>query len=196
MPDKANPGPERPDILVSVDGEFTGPIPPLFSMISFGAVAYAADGKELSRFKANLLELAGSARDPVSMAWWAEHPEAWAAATKNPIGPEEGMRNFDAWLRSLGGRPRLMGWPLPVDFLFIYWYYVRFLGERPPFGKDGLDIKSYAAGKLGLEFGAASRTVKEDLDWLGIRVRGLEHDPADDADRQGRLYFALSARRP
>jgi 3'-5' exoribonuclease Rv2179c-like domain len=187
---------DMPEILVSVDGEFTGLIPGPHSMISLGAVAYDPDGDELSRFKVNICELPDANRDPTTMAWWAEHPEAWKASTDNPIGAAEAMHRFDRWLASLPGRPKLMGWPLPVDFMFVYWYYVNFLGKAPPFGYDGIDIKTYAMAQLktatlsGKSSGVSRKMVQE---LLGIPTDDFSHDPVDDASQQGKLYFGLRA---
>jgi hypothetical protein len=187
---------EAPEIPVSVDGEFTGPIPGPYSMISLGAVAYDPAGHELSRFKINIGELPGASRDPATMAWWAEQPEAWKLATENPVQAREAMERFDRWLASLPGRPKLMGWPLPVDFMFVYWYYVNFLGKTPPFGYDGIDIKTYAMAQMktktlsGKSSGVSRKMVQE---LLGIPAEGFSHDPVDDASQQGRLYFGLRA---
>ena len=62
---------ELPEILVSVDGEFTGLIPGPYSMIPLGAVAYDPEGNEFSRFKVNICDLPDANRDPRTMAWWA-----------------------------------------------------------------------------------------------------------------------------
>jgi hypothetical protein len=187
---------EVPEIPVSVDGEFTGLIPGPYSMISLGAVAYDSEGNELSRFKVNMRDLPNASRDPATMAWWAEHPEAWKSSTENPVGPKEAMYQFDRWLGSLPGRPKLMGWPLPVDFMFIYWYYVNFLGKAPPFGYDGIDIKTYAMAQMktvtlsGKSSGVSRKMVQE---LLGIPTGDFSHDPVDDACQQGKLYFGLRA---
>ena len=187
---------EVPEIPVSVDGEFTGPIPGPYSMISLGAVAYDPAGNELSRFKINIRELPEAGRNPATMAWWDEHPEAWRISTENPIQAKDAMEEFDRWLASLPGRPKLMGWPLPVDFMFIYWYYVNFMGKMPPFGYDGIDIKTYAMAQMKTatmsgESSGVSRKMVQDL--LGIPDEDFSHDPLDDASRQGRLYFGLRA---
>ncbi len=189
---------EAPEIPVSVDGEFTGPIPGPYSMISLGAVAYDPVGNELSRFKVNMHELPEATRDPVTMReFWDKHPEAWKLATENPIDPKEAMRQFADWLRQLPGRPKLIGWPLPVDFMFVYWYYVNFLGELPPFGYDGIDIKTYAMATMGCETlsgksNGTSRKAVQEL--LGIPTGDFSHDPVDDAAQQGKLYFGLRQR--
>lgn len=187
-------GQDIPEVLVSVDGEFTGLIPGPFSMISFGAVSYDSAGRRLSRFKVNIKELPDSQRDPKTMKWWADHPEAWALATKAPIGPVAAMRRFDRWLARVPGRPKLIGWPLSVDFMFIYWYYVRFIGKMPPFGYDGIDIKTYAMAKMGkttLSGASSGVSRKEVQELLGLPKGDFSHDPLDDAKQQGRLFFGL-----
>lgn len=186
---------ETPEIPVSVDGEFTGPIPGLYSMISLGTVAYDSEGNELSRFKVNMRELPGATHDPITKAeFWDKHPEAWKLATENPIDPGEAMHQFDNWLSKLPGRPKLIGWPLPVDFMFVYWYYVNFMGKTPPFGYDGIDIKTYAMAKMDCETmsgksNGTSRKAVQEL--LGIPTDDFSHDPVDDAAQQAKLYFGL-----
>lgn len=185
---------EAPEILVSIDGEFTGRIPGPNSMISLGAVAYNPEGQEISRFKINLLELPGSIRQNSAMKWWSEYPKAWKMATENPVEAKEAMERFAGWLKELPGRPKLIGWPLPVDFMFVYWYYVKFLGEDPPFGYDGIDIKTFAMAKLGtatmsgISSGVSRKMVRE---VLGLPDTEFSHDPVDDASEQADLYFGL-----
>lgn len=178
------------EILVSFDGEFTGLIPGLNSLISLGMVAYTFDGNEIGRFKVNMFELEGSERNPDTMEWWAKHEHAWQLATHEPVDPLEGMQQLREWLKALPGKPKLMGWPLPVDFMFVYWYYVRFLGEMPPFLYDGIDIKSVAMvvlDKPTLE-GTSYTEVQA---FLGLPNGEPLHEPVQDAIDQADVYFGL-----
>jgi hypothetical protein len=180
-----------PEILVSVDGEFTGPIPGKYSMISLGAVAYHQDGIEISTFKTNIKELPGALCEPDTMKWWSGQQAAWNDATKDPIDPGVAMQNFAQWLKQLPGTPKLIGWPLPVDFLFVYWYYVYFTGERPPFGYDGIDVKTFAMSFMGKK--TLEETSKDALcAYIGIIPKILSHDPVDDARWQAELYFRMA----
>ena len=177
------------ETTVSVDCEYTGPIPAVYSMISLGAVAYNSAGKEIGRFKINLKELPGSTRDPETMIWWSEHSEAWELATQNSLNAGEAMQKFAAWLETLPGIPKLAGWPLPVDFMFIYWYYTRFIG-KPPFGYDGIDIKSYAMAKLNVS-GITKISRDKAREAIGIPIKEFSHEPVDDALQQAEIYFGL-----
>lgn len=192
------PETETPEILVSVDIEATGRIPGLHSMISLGAVAYdPTTFDEICRFKVNLKELPSATREPVTMAWWAERPIAWAAATEGAIDPREAMTKFSDWLNDLPGRPKLAGWPLPVDFMFIYWYQVFFLGLDPQYSFDGIDIKSYAMRDLeratlsGRYSGVSRQMVRESL---GIADNEFTHDSLDDAIGQAALFIGMRKR--
>jgi len=99
------------------------------------------------------------------------------------------MVQFATWLDTLSGKPKLMGWPLPVDFMFVYWYYIRFVGD-PPFGYDGIDIKTYAMRVLDVPvFADVSRTKAREL--LGIPNVEFSHDPTYDAAQQAAIFFGL-----
>lgn len=183
----------RQEILVSINGEFTGPIPGDHSLISLGAVAYTYSKTEISRFKVNMEELSRSSRDPATMEWWRKHPKAWQLATENKTMPQIGMERFARWLKELPGTPKLIGWPLSADFLFVYWYYwyfERWTGGTPPFGFDGIDIKSYAMAVLQIptlsevSFGE----VRKVLDLPSIE---FSHNPVEDAAQQAEVFFAL-----
>jgi len=184
---------DLPEVLVSIDIEATGRIPGPYSMISLGAVAFSENGEEISRFKVNLEELPGSTREEYVMNWWhKQSPEAWKAATEGAIDATLAMHQFAGWLDSLPGRPKLIGWPLMTDFMFVYWYYMEFLKEEPPFGYDGIDIKTAAAITLGVRYSEISRTMVRER--FGIVGREFTHDALDDALQQAELFFALRGR--
>jgi hypothetical protein len=128
------------------------------------------------------------------MKWWGDHPAAWEAATKDPLPPWKAMRKFAGWLRSLPpSRLALVGWPLGVDFMFIYWYWWRYLKTHPPFGYDGIDIKSYAMRALNK--GTLSEVkLSEIKEIVGIPNVELSHIPDEDSAAQGEIYFGLRDR--
>jgi len=65
------------------------------------------------------------------MDWWATQPEAWAATRADCRDPGEAMPEYVRWLKSLPGRPVFVGYPASYDFMFVYWYLIRFAGESP-----------------------------------------------------------------
>ena len=93
--------PADPWTYVVTDVELDGPWPGINSMRSFASVAISADGTEHGRFEAVLEPLPGTAPDARTLAWFADHPEAWHAATTSPEPVVAVMERYVAWLRDL-----------------------------------------------------------------------------------------------
>ena len=182
------------EIYVSTDVEADGPIPGPYSMLSFGSAAYGADKTLISTFEANLETLPGASGHPDTMKWWKTQPEAWQACRENTQAPEIGMPRYLAWLEGLPGRAVFVGYPAAYDFLFVYWYLMRFAG-RSPFSHSALDIKTYAMAMLGTDYRESSKRTmpKRWFDDLPHTHRAL-----DDALEQGALFCNMLAesRRP
>ena len=172
------------EIYVSTDVEADGPIPGPHSMLSFASAAYLPDKTLLTSFSANLQTLPGAAADARTMEWWQDFPEAWAACRKDLRAPELAMREYLAWLQALPGRPVFVGWPATWDFMWIYWYLVRFTGERP-FRENALDVRSYAMGMRRVPFHMTSRTYLPKR-WFDPLPH--THIALDDALEQGALF--------
>jgi len=90
-----------PEILVSTDIEADGPIPGIYSMLSFGSAAYWPDKTLISIFSANLETLPESITHPDSIRWWQTQPEAWAACHTDLEPPEQAMCRYLDWLKAL-----------------------------------------------------------------------------------------------
>lgn len=177
------------EIYVSTDVEADGPIPGPNSLLSFGSAAYRADKTLASTFSANLETLPGAVGAPDTMAWWQTQPEAWAACRKDPQPPQTAMRNYLTWLKELPGKPVFVGYPAAYDFLFVYWYLIRFTGESP-FSHSALDIKTYAMAMLrrGYRDSTKRNMPKHWFDKLPHTHRAL-----DDAIEQGALFCNMLA---
>lgn len=139
------------EIYLSTDVETDGPIPGPHSMLSFGSAAYTADKVLVSTFSANLETLPRAQAHPKTAEWWASQPEAWAACRKDLEPPEQAMARYVSWIQSLEGKPVFVAYPAGFDFLFVYWYLIRFVGESP-FSHSALDIKSFAMAVLKRDF--------------------------------------------
>ena len=135
------------EIYISTDVETDGPIPGPNSMLSFASAAYRADKTLIATFSANLVTLDGAVGDPKTMEWWKTQPEAWAACRENPEAPGQAMPRYVAWVRGLPGAPVFVAYPAGFDFLFVYWYLIRFAGESP-FSFSALDMKTLAMALL------------------------------------------------
>jgi len=177
------------EIYVSTDVETDGPIPGPHSLLSFASAAYTADKKLVSTFEANLHTLPEAQGHPETMRWWETHPEAWAAHRCDLQEPAVAMQAYVAWLKALPGKPVFVGYPAGFDFLFVYWYLIRFAGESP-FSFSALDIKSFAMALLGTPW---RETVKRNMPRHWFDNLPHTHKALDDALEQGALFCNMLA---
>jgi hypothetical protein len=180
-----------PEIYVSTDVEADGPIPGPNSMLSFASAAFQADKTLVGTFTANLELLPGARGDPKTMEWWATQPQAWAACRKDTRDPAVAMPEYADWLDALPGKPVFVGYPVAYDFLFVYWYLIRFAG-RSPFSHSALDIKTFAMALLGGEYRASTKRNKPKR-WFDDLPH--THVALDDAVGQGALFCNMLAER-
>lgn len=177
------------EIYVSTDVETDGPIPGPYSLLSFGSAAYTPAGELLDTFSANLETLPDAGSDAQTMAWWQANPAAWAACRQGLETPEAAMARYAAWLDALPGRPVFVGYPAAFDFMFVYWYLIRFTG-RSPFVRAALDIRTLAMALLNSDFLAAS---KRDMPARWFDETPHTHQALDDAIEQGALFCRMLA---
>lgn len=175
------------ELYVSTDIESDGPIPGPNSMLSFGSAAFEADGNMIATFSANLQTLPGASGDPETIAWWQTQPEAWAECRRDPQEPRVAMEAYSAWLLRLPGKPVFVGYPAGYDFLFVYWYLIRFTGKSP-FSFSALDIKTFAMAILGSNF---RDTTKKTMPRYWFSERPHTHKALDDAIEQGELFCRM-----
>ncbi len=174
----------RQEIYVSVDIEADGPIPGPHSMLSLGSVAFLPDKTRLSTFSANLETLPGAAGDPRTMEWWQHFPAAWQASRAHPRPPVDVMNEYVTWLESLPGTPLFVGWPAAWDFMWVYWYLIRFTDKRP-FSECAIDIRSYAMGMRKTPF---YKSGKNYLPKRWFDELPHTHIALDDAIEQGAMF--------
>jgi hypothetical protein len=176
------------EIYVSTDIEADGRIPGPHSMLSLGSVAIDDTGVTVSEFTVNLETLPDAVGDEKTMAWWKTQPAAYAACRENVEAPALAMPRYATWLEALPGKPVFVGYPAAFDFLFVYWYLIRFAG-RSPFGHSALDIKTLAMVALQSRYNdAAKRNMPRR--WF---KSGTQHShlALDDAKEQGQLFWEI-----
>ena len=174
----------KPGIYVSTDVEADGPVPGLNSMLSFGSAAFLADKTLVGTFSANLETLPEATSDPQTMEWWKTKPAAWKVCRENLQSPEKAMKDYVAWVKLLPGIPVFVGYPATFDFMFVYWYLIRFTGESP-FSFSALDIKTLAMAILKTDF---RKTVKKNMPKHWFDANPHPHMALEDAIEQGRLF--------
>ena len=160
------------EIYVSTDIEADGPIPGPHSMLSFASAALRADKTLVGTFSANLRRFPGPSREPQTMACWQSSPKPG-----RPAGRRAGNRPSHAGVRRLAeglpGKPVFVAYPAAFDFMFVYWYLIRFAGESP-FSHSALDIKTYAMALLGLPYRDA---VKRNMPKVGSTPGRIRTSP-------------------
>jgi hypothetical protein len=178
-----------PEIYVSTDVETDGPIPGPHSMLSFASAAYRPDKVLVGTFSANLHTLPDAQGHPETMAWWQTQPEAWAAARSDLQSPQEALPAYAAWVKGLPGKPVFVAYPAAFDFLFVYWYLIRFAGESP-FSHSALDMKTYAMALLRTEY---RESTKRNMPRAWFDPLPHTHKALDDAIEQGALFCNMLA---
>ncbi|MDD5070185.1 MAG: exonuclease [Candidatus Omnitrophica bacterium] len=172
------------EIFISTDVESDGPIPGVYSMLSFGSAAMLANKEIISTFSANLETLPGASQDSDTMHWWQGQKDAWDACRKDLQNPEQAMLSYVNWLDNLGGRPVFLAYPASFDFNYIYWYLMKFVG-RSPFEYMALDIKSYAMAVLKKPFYDVTKSNMPE-EWFDQSKKS--HIALEDAIEQGQLF--------
>ena len=210
------------EVYISIDVEADGPIPGVNSMLSLGAAAFirtplpvnpecrthhyghrdekcicqGQPWQMLDTFSANLNQLEGATPFPATMDWWKTQPEAWAEATRDQQHPERAMWDFVQWVQKMAqhGAPVLVGYPVTYDFMFVYWYTVKFTGFPAPFGFQGLDIKTLVMDRLGCAFKHSAKRNMPQRWFKGAPKH--THKAVDDAIGQGVLLMNILTEYP
>lgn len=184
---RARPG----DVYFSADVETDGPIPGPYSMLSFALVpAGRFDGQTFVRPPEGDDAFYAELR-PISDQF---EPEALAVNGLDRDGlktrgtdPAQAMAEAARWIaeRSGGHKPVLVAYPLSFDWLWLYWYFVRFGGTSPFRHSHAFDIKTAVAVKRGVPVAQAGR--KSLPDALQSR-RPHTHHAVDDARAQAEIF--------
>lgn len=177
------------EIYLSTDVEVDGPIPGPYSMLSFASAAFLPDKTLVGTFTANLELLPGASSHPETMKWWGKHPQAWKACREDPRNPQDAMNDYVSWIRTLPGKAVFVGFPAAFDFMFVYWYLIRFVGESP-FSFSALDIKTMAMTMLRLGYRECS---KKNMPKRWFDEMPHSHVALDDAIEQGLLFCNILA---
>jgi len=179
------------EIFISADIEADGKLVAVNSMLSLGSVAFTVDlagYHQISTFEENLLELPGAIRDVDVMEWWKGFPDSWKRIRENAEDPAIVMKRYLTWIKSLNSKCALVADPAAYDFMWIYWYLLRFTGERP-FGWSALCARTYAMCML-----------KEE-GWVHFSKKSIparfksdhphDHTPLNDSIQQGQEFAAM-----
>jgi len=182
------------DVYVSADIEADGPIPADYSMLSFGfSVAGRYDGETFTRANPEELTFYRELK-PISERF---DPEATAAAhldrtalTLQGEDPERAMLDAHEWVKRVAkrARPVLVAYPLSFDWMFLYYYFIRFAGASPFGFSSCLDMKTMYVTKSGK---LVTRATKSQMPPSLRSRRRHTHNALEDAIEQADLFANL-----
>jgi len=201
------------EIYISVDIESDGPIPGDYSMVSIGAAVagyMTTDGEVVKLDGGDPQNQFYAEIKPISEQWIGEafaiglftgfkgeDLEAKRAyIVDHGLEPEEAMTAFSDWVAESISRHKarcavFAAYPLGFDWMWTYWYLVKFSKNGSPFGHSRhIDIKSLYAGKA---HATVSRSTKRNIPKAFIPATKHTHMALDDAIEQGELLMNLLA---
>ena len=172
------------DRFISVDVEASGPVPGEFSMLSLGACVV---GKTDEQFYVELKPITRRQDAEAMRVSGLNHDELEQRGTD----PVQAMLAFESWIQHAtpdGYQPVFVAYPATFDWMFVAYYFHRFLA-RNPFGVSGLDLTSIYAGKVSAAIrppwtvGELEQRLADDLP--------LTHNALEDAMAQSRVFERL-----
>lgn len=152
--------------LFSVDCEFDGPAPGLYSMISFAIVRIDEDLQ--TSFKGLVAPISENFRPEVHTLLKITREEHLSYMSPAVVMPEA-MRFV---IENTKGRAVCIGDNPAGDWQFLNYYFHRFCGENP-FGNSARRIGDFYAGLRG--------DFKTSIEWKKLRTTPHNHDPLNDA---------------
>jgi hypothetical protein len=181
------------DLLISFDVEADGPIPGPYSMVAIGGAAAGVRSPDrLKRLDVDLDTFYAELR-PISDDFLPEVLAVSGLSREHLLAkgedPVQAMTRCAEWVESMGdkysARPVFAGYPVGFDWLFAYWYFIKFSEIGSPFGHSRhFDVKTAYATKAGVPI---SRAVKAKMPKKLRPARRHTHNALDDAKEQGEL---------
>jgi hypothetical protein len=102
--------------------------------------------------------------EPDTLAWFQGLADGtvWRGITQDAVSPLEGMTRIKAWVADMArhGKVVFVAYPTIFDGSWLYHYWFTYLGHPTNGVGPGfsvIDIRSYAAGKLGIPYSEATK---------------------------------------
>ena len=181
-----------------VDVEASGPVPPLYNLLSIGATVVRPAGNHHVIGESLYIEL-----KPIFPGFEREALEVCGLDVerlrREGADPKEAMERLARWVAAHNAgsddRPCFVGHNAVFDWSYLAYYYAHF-GMPNPFGYKGLDTKSLAMGRLGVSWRETSKESLERLLALPPQDPGQVHRADYDAAYQALILVALLDRSP
>ncbi len=184
-------------IYFCVDCEASGPVPPLYNLLSIGVTVVHPEGDRHTLGTSLYLELKPifPGFDPGAMAVCGLDAER---LRREGMEPRDALDLLARFVRehneSSSDGPCFVGHNAVFDWSHIAYYYAHF-GLQNPFGYKGLDTKSLAMGRLEISWRDTSKDNLERLLALPPQDRAQTHRADYDAHYQALILVALLDKR-
>lgn len=187
------------ELYFSLDIEADGPIPGPHSMLSYGIAAFDRENETpVASHDMNLVLLPGASPHEGTMEFWNasnQNRAAYSATREDTVSPDNALRITNHWIERVceengGAKPVCVAYPASFDFMFLYWYFMNFMGSCP-FGFQALDIKTL--GMVAMDnFKGFKRATKANFPrhWFPEDAPHTHH-ALDDAIEQGILFVRI-----
>jgi hypothetical protein len=121
-----------PDTYVTSHIHTDGPIPGPHSLLTLVSAAHpGSGGRPTPVFTTNIRELPGATLHPVALRSWRRRAEDWLSTRRASRPPAVAMSAYANWVKRLPGRAVFVADTADPDYLFLYWYLQRFVGDWP-----------------------------------------------------------------
>jgi hypothetical protein len=182
----------EPLVYFSIDCEASGPLPPLYNLLSIGVTSVRPEGDRHVLGDTLYLELRPifPGVDPEAMAVCGLD---LARLEREGLEPQVALQRLSAWVveQSRGARrPVFVGHNAVFDWAYVAYYYAHF-GLPNPFGYKAIDTKSVALGRLGLSWPETSKEVLQQRLGLPPQDPAKVHRADYDAHYQALILVAL-----
>jgi len=182
----------RKMVYFSLDLEASGPVPPLYNMLSIGVTSVKPENGHHVLGNSLYLELQPifPGFDPEAVAVCGLDVERLA---REGLPPREAMERLDLWVRKEAGRGTtrvFVGHNAVFDWCYIAYYFAHFEMDNP-FGYKGIDSKSLAMGRLGIPWTETSKENLQSLLSLPLQDPLRIHRADYDAHYQALILKAL-----
>lgn len=181
----------------SIDCEASGPVAPLYNLLSIGATVVHAEGgghRIGSGFYVELRPIFPGF-DPKALAVCGLDAQR---LEREGVEPQQAMQRLTEWVRKENrtpGGPVFVGHNAVFDWAYIDYYYAHFRLENP-FGYKAIDTKSLAMGRLGITWSATSKENLQRMLELPEQDVTRVHRADYDAHYQALILEALLQRAP